>query len=62
MKKRIIVIFAVCLLLMPSLVVYAYVRIEPENEFYNRHSNQIIHLGRSLMASGADGYASVNKA
>ena len=61
MKKRIISIIAVCFLLLPSLVVYADVIVEPENAFYNQYRNQIIYLGRSFSANGADDFVSVRK-
>jgi hypothetical protein len=55
--KRVIVLAAVCLLLIPS--VYADVIVEPDNNFYNRHRSSIIYLGRSFAANGADGFAAV---
>ena len=61
MKKFIITLMTVCFLLMPSFVAYADVIVEPENNFYTRHRNQIIYLGRSFSANGEDGFVSVKK-
>jgi hypothetical protein len=61
MKKIIIVLMVVCFFLMPSIVAYADVLIEPDNDFYNRHRNQIIYLGRSFSVNGADGFTSLKK-
>jgi hypothetical protein len=59
--RKIIALITVCLLLIPSFAVYADVIIEPSNDFYERHRSQIIYLGRSFTANGADGFASVKK-
>lgn len=62
MKKFLFAIIAVLLLLIPSFTAYADVLIEPEDNFYRKHSNQIISMDRSFRANGADGFVSVMKA
>jgi len=61
MKKHILALIAVIFLLQLSLVAYADVLIEPENDFYNRHRGQILSLGRRFSANGAGGSAAVKK-
>ena len=59
---RVFILVIVCLLLFPSFVVHADVIIEPENEFYEQHSSEIIYLGRSFTANGTNGFAFVREA
>jgi len=59
--KRVFAFFAVCLLLAPALAAQADLIYEPENDFYEQHSSEILYLGRSFMANGADGFAQVRK-
>ena len=61
MRKCIIALIAVCFLLMPIFTAYADLLIEPENDFYAQHRNQIIYLGRSFLANGANGFTTVKK-
>jgi len=60
-KKCLFALIAVCFLLSPSLIAYADVIVEPENDFYNRHRSDIKYLGRSFSANGPDGFASVRR-
>jgi len=48
--------------MIPNLVAYADALVEPKNDFYTQHSNQIIYLGRSFYAVGEDGTVSIKKA
>jgi len=60
-KKSIAGLITVLFMLLPSLAVYSDMVIEPKNDFYDRHRNQIIRLDRGFSANGAGGFASVLK-
>ena len=62
MKKRVFALVTILFLLMPALVAHADVVIEVENDFYKQHQSQIVYLGRSFAANGADGSVPVKKA
>jgi len=57
-----IMIVIMSVLLMPALVAYADVIVEPEDDFFSRHLNECVYLGRSFYKAGEDGTASVKKA
>ena len=58
MGKRIFALI-ICLLFMPALTVYADVIFEPQNSFYERHSNKINYYVRGFVANGSDNYAAL---
>jgi hypothetical protein len=59
MVKRFILIFIVCVMLLPTFVVYADLITEPDNDFFDRNKNECVYLGRSFIANGADGFVQV---
>jgi len=66
MKKRgltIILAFAALLLslTLPFLYARADVVWEPEDDFYNKHSNDCTYLSRSFYTNGDDGFLSVKR-
>jgi hypothetical protein len=62
MLKRVFVLTVLCLLLIPATAAYADVIAEPDNNFFNRHRNDCVYLGRSFCKAGEDGAAPVKKA
>ena len=66
MGKKIIKIFisilTVCFFLMPALVAYADLVVEPENDFFKRYGNECVYLGRNFYAIGENGTAPMKKA
>lgn len=54
-------LLSVSFLLMISLVAYADVLIEPNNDFYTRHRNECVYLSRSFYANGESGFVSLKK-
>ena len=59
MKKCAFALITMCIFMSSTIVAYADVINEPNNEFYKQHRNEIIYLGRNFTAKGADGFASV---
>ncbi|MCL2162864.1 MAG: hypothetical protein FWH55_00425 [Oscillospiraceae bacterium] len=62
MGKKLIAALIFSFLLMPTLVAYADVIVEPENDFFNRYRNECVFLGRSFCAVDEDGTTPVKKA
>jgi hypothetical protein len=60
--KKCIASILLFILFMPPLISSADVLIEPENDFYARHSRNIIYLGRSFIANSTGSYVSVMEA
>ena len=63
--KRLVFCLILCTLLITPLLAYADVLIEPvepENNFYKQHQDQIVYLGRSFIANGTGDEVSVKKA
>lgn len=52
---------AVCLILVFPFAAYADLLVEPQNDFYTRHSSDCTHLGRSFYANGEQGFLSLKK-
>lgn len=63
MKKRcfIFLLLAVSFMLMFPLAAHADVLIEPNNDFYTRHSGECVSLNRSFYVNGESGFVSFKK-
>ena len=59
MLKRVFALLVICLLLVP--IAYAEPISKPENDFFNRHRNDCMYLGRSFVSNSADGFVTLQK-
>jgi len=59
-QGTIIPFFLIVLLLLPSVAAYADLIYEPyNNDFYNRHKSECVHMNRSFIANGPKGYVAI---
>ena len=61
MKKYIFALIVACFLLIPATVAYADSIVEPDNDFYYQHENQIVYLDRVFCVNDTYGSASIKK-
>lgn len=61
-KQALLLLITLCLLLTPTLAAYADIIAAPDNDFYDRHRNECVLLGRSFAVNGGNGFVSLKKA
>lgn len=61
MMKRFFMLLAVCFILMPAVVVYADVIVEPQNDFFFNHRNECVYIDHSFYVNGENGSVSLKK-
>ena len=61
MRKRLVIFFALCGLLFSAFTAQASASALPENDFFHRHRDDCVYLGRSFRVNGADGFVSAKK-
>ncbi len=54
--KRVFVLLLCCMVLMPSLAAHADIIVEPDNDFYAEHQDQMTQLNRSFVALEGGAY------
>ena len=59
--KRIFMLLAIFLMLMPKALVYADVLVEPQNDFFFRHGDECEYFDHNFYANGEGGSVSLKK-